>query len=216
MKLYRFPHSGYARKIQVLLELLGAPHTVVEVPYADRRELVAVTGGYLHVPVLVDDGKVIVESRRIAAHLLAGPGGAAFVPAPWEGPVWAYHDWVDGPLEDVLFRLASPAARDHWRAPEERALYTLIKERKFGPGCIEAWQRSRDDLIARGRELLAPTARTLAARPFLFGDRPTLADAALYGMFAMLTADATLPPATFGESFPGWIGRLEAERRLRG
>src|SRR6266702_8590398 len=193
MKLYRFPHSPYARKIQMLLELLGLPHAVVDVPYCDRAELVAVTGGYLHVPVLVDDdGTVLVESRRIAEHLLGRDGGAALVPPGWDGPVWAYCDWVDGPLEDVLFRLSSPSVRDRWRKPEERALYVLMKERKFGAGCVDAWERGRDELIARGRALLEPTARTLATRPFLFGDRPSLADAALYGQFAMLSVDEKL------------------------
>jgi glutathione S-transferase len=209
MKLYRFRHSPYARKIEKLAQLLGLAPTVVDVPYCDRAELVAVTGGYLHVPVLVDDdGTVVVESRRIAERLLGRPGGAALVPSPWDGPIWAYCDWVDGPLEDVLFRLASPAVRDAWARPEERAMYTLIKERKFGAGCVDAWARGRAELIERGRALLAPTARTLAAQPFLFGARPTLADAALYGQFAMLESDPTLSPDLFGATFPDWLGRL--------
>ena len=67
MKLFRFANSCYARKIDVLLDLLGRRHESVEVPYGDRSQLVELTGGYAHVPVLVDDdGKVLVDSRRIA------------------------------------------------------------------------------------------------------------------------------------------------------
>jgi glutathione S-transferase len=220
MKLYRFPHSPYARKLEALLDLLGlaGAYTLVDVPYCDRSELVAVTGGYLHVPVLVDDdGTVVVESRRIAERLLAraGADGAALVPSPGEGPIWAYCDWVDGPLEDVLFRLASPAVRDRWPKAVDRAMYVLIKERKFGAGCVDAWERARPELLARGRELLAPTASTLAAQPFLFGARPTLADATLYGQFAMLSAAEAIPPAALGASFPAWLERLAHERRAR-
>src|SRR5262245_51495823 len=105
MKLYRFPYSPYAGKVQVLLDLLGIEHTLVDVPYCDRAELVAHTGGSIHVPVLVeDDGTVTPDSRRIAARLLGRPGAAALVPSPWEGPIWGYSDWVEGPLEDMLFR----------------------------------------------------------------------------------------------------------------
>jgi glutathione S-transferase len=123
MKLYRFRYSPYARKVQVLLDLLGARYDLVEVPYSDRNEIARVTGGYIYVPVLVDDaGRVVTESRDICEHLLSGEAGARLVPAPLEGPIWAYADFVDGPLEDVLFRIASPAIRDAWPTAGDRAL----------------------------------------------------------------------------------------------
>jgi glutathione S-transferase len=66
MKLYRFRHSGFARKVQMVLDLLGRRYDLVEVPYLDRNELAGLTGGYIYVPVLVgDDGRVTTESRSI-------------------------------------------------------------------------------------------------------------------------------------------------------
>jgi glutathione S-transferase len=187
MKLYRFRYSPYARKVQVLLDLLAIRHEVVEVAYADREELARLTGGYIHVPVLVDDvGNVLVESRTICERLLAGPEGRKLVPSPLEGPIWAYADFVDGALEDVLFRIASPGVRDSWPTAFERALYVLVKERKFGAGCVDAWARDTESLIGRAQHLLAPTIATLEQRPFLIGDSPTLADAALYGSCVMV------------------------------
>jgi len=171
----------------MVLDLLGARYDLIEVPYSDRNEIARVTGGYVYVPVLVDDsGRVVIESRDICQHLLAGAEGERLVPPPWQGPIWAYADFVDGPLEDVLFRIASPAVRDRWPNPGDRALYVLVKERKFGAGCVDAWQRDRDALVQKARKLLAPTLVTLASRKFLFGDTPTLADAALYGVCKML------------------------------
>jgi len=198
MKLYRFRYSPFARKVQMLLDLVGARYEIVEVPYSDRNEIAQVTGGYVYVPVLVDDaGKVIVESRDICEYLLRGEWGARLVPPPWEGPIWAYADFADGPLEDLTFRIGSPAVRNAWPTPGDRALYVLVKERKFGAGCVDAWQRDQPGLIARARRLLEPTLKTLAARAFLFGDAPTLADAALYGHCAMLE-----------EADPGLLSRL--------
>jgi len=187
MKLYRFRYSPYARKVQMVLDLMGAKYEVVEVPYSDRTELATTTGGYVYVPVLVDDdGTVTVESRDICERLVGTAAGKRLVPDGLEGPVWAYADFTDGPLEDVLFRIASPAVRDAWPSASDRALYVLIKERKFGSGCVDAWQRDRASLVARAQRLLAPTLTTLASRPFLFGEAPTLADAALYGQCMML------------------------------
>jgi glutathione S-transferase len=213
MKLYRFRYSPYARKVQMALDLVGARYDLVEVPYSDRDEIARVTGGYIYVPVLVDDdGRVVTESRDICEYLVGKPGGARLVPAPWEGPIWAYADFVDGPLEDVMFRIASPAVRDAWSAPGERALYVLIKERKFGPGCVDAWQRDQGHLVEKARRLLAPTLRTLGARPFLFGDAPTLADAALYGCCQMLEEADPRLLARVAEPLVAFARRLEGRR----
>ena len=211
MKLYRFRYSPYARKVQMVLDLMGQTYDVIEVAYSDRNALAGVTGGYIYVPVLVDDdGTVVTESRAICERLVATPRGARLVPSPQEGPVWGYHDFVDGALEDVMFRIGSPAVRDAWPTAGERALYVLVKERKFGAGCVDAWQRDQQGLIERARRLLAPTLKTLAARPFLFGEAPTLADAALYGTCKMLEeADARLLPRV-AEPLVAFSRRLEA------
>lgn len=213
MKLYRFDYSPYARKVQILLELLGRKHEVVDVNYSDRTELATLTGGYIYVPVLVDDdGAVTVESRQICEKLLVGAAKQALVPSPFEGPIWAYADFVDGPLEDVLFRIASPALHHRFRDPGEQALFTLVKERKFGAGCVDQWLRDRDVLIERGRRLLAPSLATLEQTPFLFGTRPTLADAALYGLLAMLeVAD----PALIARLAPALVRYKESVEALR-
>lgn len=187
MKLFRFRYSPFARKVQTLLDLLGLPYELSEVAYGDRNELATLTGGYVYVPVLVDDdGTVVTESRDICAHLLARPEAQWLVPSPLEGPVWAYADFADGPLEDILFRYASPDVRDSWPSASDRALYNMNKERKFGAGCIDQWQRDRELLAERARRLLAPSFSTLRKQPFLFGREPTLADAALHGQSLML------------------------------
>lgn len=210
MKLFRFRYSPYARKVQMVLDLLGTPHEVVEVPYLDREEMARLTGGYVQVPVLVDDaGGVTVESRDICEKVLRGPGGAALVPSPFEGPIWAYADFVDGPLEDVLFRIASPYIRDQWPTPWQRGLYVFIKERKFGAGCVDAWQRDRSGLLARAQRLLEPSVLTLARQPFLFGAKPTLADAALYGVLTMVEEANPELVGACGVPFPAYLRSVE-------
>jgi glutathione S-transferase len=168
--------------------------------------------------VLDDAGKVICDSRRICEHLLADDKAARLLtPSPLEGPIWAYSDWCDGALEDVVFRIGSPAVRDNWKSPGERALYVFIKERKFGAGCVDQWLGQRDELVGRAQVMLAPTERTLAAQPFLFGATPTLADAALYGQFAMLHAGDPALLRRFSPVIAAWIARVEkhAPRPMR-
>ena len=47
MKLYRFEYSCFARKVQMVLDLLGLRYDLVEVPFGDRTELVELTKGYV-------------------------------------------------------------------------------------------------------------------------------------------------------------------------
>lgn len=208
--LHRFVYSPYARKVQRLLEVLGVPHRVREQPYGDREELARLTGGWIYVPVLeTPAGEVLTESRRICEALLARHPHA-LVPAPLEAAVWAWHDFVEGPVEDVLFRVASPDVRDAWPTAWERALYTLVKERRYGAGCVDAWRRDRDTLLDRAREILAPTARTLSRQDWVLGDRPTFADLVLHGQWAMLdAADPALLPGLH-PAFPAHARRVEA------
>jgi glutathione S-transferase len=211
MKLFRFNYSPYARKVQMLLDLMGTQYELVDVKYGDRRELARLTGGYIYVPVLLEaDGTVTVESRDICERLLTGDAKRRLVPAPFDGPIWAYADFCDGQLEDVLFRIASPAIRDKWEDPGERALYVLIKERKFGVGCVDQWEKQRDQLFERGRRLIAPTVATLERTPFLFGAEPTLADAALYGNLAMLHVAEPRLVERLSPLLPEYMRRLEA------
>jgi glutathione S-transferase len=116
-------------------------------------------------------------------------------------------------LEDVLFRIASPGLRRRFGRPADRALFTFIKERKYGRGCVEQWERTAGELTAQARALLAPTVATLSRQRFLFGDRATLADAALYGQCVMLrTADPAMPGA-LADVLSDWMTPLEAEAK---
>ncbi len=211
MRLYRFPHSCYARFVQAAIELVGARCTIVDVAYGDRDELATLTGGSIQVPALVtDDGAVLTDSRHIMTTLCAtDPRFAALVPVADAGPVWAYVDWAQGPFEDVAFRLASPGLVRRFARPFERALFVLMKERKYGAGCVEAWATDADGLAARLAGLLAPTVATLRLRRFLFGDRPTLADAALYGQLAMLELGAIDRVAALAPELLDWKRRFE-------
>ncbi len=210
MKLYRLDYSCYARKAQMALDLLGRRYECIDVPFGNRTELATITGGYIQVPVLVDDsGAVTVDSRAICEKLAREDSSGRLVPSTLEGPIWAYADWCDGPLEDVLFRLASPPTRRRFTDAWERALYVFIKERKFGRGCVDEWERDRASLLARANDMLEPTRVTLRRRPFIFGDTPTLADAALYGPAIMLEVVDPALPSALGPEIVAWMRRVE-------
>jgi glutathione S-transferase len=194
MKLYQFIYSGYCAKVRKCLELKGLAFEQVEVPFLDRRELIALTGGSIVVPVLADGDKVICDSPRITAYLDERYAPSLRPPAIF-GTASVFESWSDGVIEDVAFRLASPAlerrvAAHNGGRDDARAMFRFTKERKFGAGCIEAWERSAPELRARMQALLSP----LKPQPFLLGSQASLADAAVYGNLAMIEW-----------AMPGWV-----------
>ena len=102
--------------------------------------------------------------------------------------------------------------RDSWKSPSDRALYVLIKERKFGAGCLNDWERNRTALVTRAQRLLSPTFATLDAQGFLFGKTPTLADCALYGNCAMLEAGDPALLKLISPKLTAFMRRLEEAR----
>lgn len=216
MRLFQFSYSPFAAKVRKCLELKGLEVEIVDVPYLDRRELTALTGGTLQIPVLEDGGRVMDESARITAYL-----DQTYQPSLREDPLAAVVEgWADNVLEDVAFRLASPGIFDRFAELEggrsdAPAFFRLVKERKWGTGCLDSWRDSGRALSDRVVSLLRPIGHSLADRPFVLGKRPSLADAAVYGQLFMV--EIGLPGFVERElpALSSWFRRVaEARSRL--
>ncbi|MCW8194696.1 glutathione S-transferase [Proteobacteria bacterium 005FR1] len=208
--LYRFPYSCYALKVQYLLAYLDLPHRIQDVPFMDRSELVSLSGKVL-VPVIEHEGTVVTESRDICEHLLTLRENT-LVPVGLEAAAWAYLDWSDQTLEHELFRIASPNIARRFARADETAMFKFIKERKFGSGCVEQWEREQGQMVATARRLLEPTLRSLEHNGHVICDRITLADFSLAGHLAMVEyAD----PALLDEIDPRLLPFLNSVREAR-
>lgn len=213
MRLYQFRYSPYAAKVRKCLELKRLPCEVIEVPYLDRRGLLAVTGGSIQIPVLTDGDQVLTESARITAWLderyppSLRPGNLA-------GPAVVLEQWADSVLEDVAFRWAAPGIQDQiadWNEgrPDARAFYTVIKERKFGAGCVDLWRQAETELAGRVAELLEPLGQTLKGVPFLLGEQPTVGDAAVWSQLYMVQVAMPHRLADILPDMMAWYQRME-------
>lgn len=195
MRLFQFWYSPFAAKIRKYLDLKGLDCEIVEVPYLDRRELVAVTGGYALVPVLEDGDQVVTDSARISAYL-----DERYAPSLRDEPATVMiEQWAEGPLEEIAFRVAAPGIESRFPQAQggredARSLFRLMRERRFGRGCIEAWRRDAESLSEQLSTLLSPVAKAVSRRRFILGDEPSLADAAVFGQLTMVELSA-----------PGWL-----------
>lgn len=209
IKLYRFPYSCYALKVQYLLDQLQLEYETVDVPFTDRTELVELTGDRVVVPAIAHNDRVVVESRDICQYLMELTLHN-LVPAEQAALIWGYADWCDAILEDVLFRLASPGIAQRFATAFERALFIFVKERKFGAGCVEQWQQQQPDLVAKAQTLLQPTLQAIAVNNFVAGEQISYADITLLGHLAMVEYANPQLVAEIDSALPEYMARIRA------
>lgn len=200
--LYQFATSPFCSKVRKILDYKGLAYELVEVDYVERKELIAASGQIM-VPALRLEGmgngdgggrvEVIVDSERIAARLEEICPEPTILPPQWRGLHLALARYIDGEVEDALFRAALPdeAAYFARQGADRLAFFRLIRERKYGAGFCERMEREREANFARVREVLAPFEQALEHGAFLLG-RVGLADFALYGQLQLLALSGAL------------------------
>lgn len=184
MRLLQFPYSPFAAKLRTILKLKATPCEVVDVPYLQRAELVKLTGA-IYVPVLQDGETVISDSAKIARYLDAKGG-----PTMYGDPLAVVlEQWADEYFEEVAFKLACPGLEEKMgrdQGDEAKALFRLIKERRYGNGIIAQWKKDEAQWREQTLSLLAPIVETLKKRTWLLGDAPSIADAAVASQLTMV------------------------------
>lgn len=207
-RLFQFSYSPYAAKVRIALKLKSLPFEVVNVPYTSRTELVRVTGG-LGVPVLVEGDTVIRDSPAILAHVEKSGG-----PALRDNPLSiVLEQWADEFFEEKAFRWACPGLEDAMGASEgeeARLWFRLIKERRYGAGAISTWREEAQQHRTSTLEALQPIVTALGKSPFVLGERPSIADAAIAGQLFMLEVASPGFVRREVPSLAGWYERLKA------
>ena len=188
IKLYNFPKSGHAHRIDLMLSLLDLPAERVFVDLAKGAhktpEFLAMNP-FGQVPVLDDNGTIIADSNAILVYLAStydtrgqwlprDPLGAARV-----------QRWLS--VAAGLLAFGPAAAR----------LNTV-----FGASF------NSDEVINRAHTLLKVMDAELGKTPFLVGNEPTLADIANYSYIAHAPeGNVSL------DAYPhvrAWLNRIEA------
>lgn len=163
MKLYHHPLSGHSHRVRLFCSLLGLPHELVEVDLkagAHKQPAFLEKNPFGQVPVLEDGDVIVPDSNSILVYLAKKAGRADWLPE-------------DARAAAAVQRWLSVAAGEVAYGPAAARLVTL-----FG-ATFDA-----QEVIARAHVLLARLDARLAAAEWLVGDRPTIADVAIYSYVA--------------------------------
>ena len=192
MRLIQIPFSHNCIKVRRALELKGLAFETLDIAPM-KREAVAAASGQRLVPVLEDRGRAIHDSTAILRYLEATYPERPLVPQDpaQRAECWLLEDWADqafmaasrrlaywttvhtpGAIEQLFF----PRARGPRRWLLGRAARRVVR-RRFR---LSAERERRDE---REVPLLAALAtERLGQRPFLVGERLSVADVTLAAM----------------------------------
>jgi len=187
IKLYNFPKSGHAHRIELMLSLLNLPTELVFVDLAKgahKQPDFLALNPFGQVPVIDDNGTVIADSNAILVYLAKKYDNGNWLP---EEPAAAAR------VQRWLSVAAGPLAF----GPAAARLVTV-----FGAAF------NTDEVIARAHTLLKVIDAELAKVPFLAGSTPTIADIANYSYIAHAPeGNVSLEPYANVRS---WLARIES------
>lgn len=189
--LHGFKLSGHSHRAEMFLELLGLPYTFQQVDLAageHKTPAFLAKNAFGQVPVIEDGDTVIADSTAILVYLAQRYAPGRWVPSDPAGAAQVQR-WLSAASGPVAF------------GPCAARLVTLFGS-DFNP----------DEVIARAHRLLAVMETELAAREWLAGDVPTLADVAVY------TYVAHAPEGNVSlDAYPkvrAWLARVEGLPRF--
>ena len=181
--LHHFEASPFSEKVRTLLGHKSLAWQSVLIPrIMPKSNLVALTGGYRKTPVMQIGRDIYCDTKLIARTIEVLAPAPAAIPATDTASIAALEQFGDR----QLFLAAVPAMF----RPAGRAFMV----EKLGEDGLARFQADRAELFADGNvarpdaafsEAVLPPAlaalnQQLAARDFLLGDQPTLADFAVY------------------------------------
>jgi glutathione S-transferase len=188
MKLYFHHLSGHSHRARLLLSLLGVDYDPAFVDLAKGEHK---TESYLkinalgQVPVLIDGDNVIADSNAILVYLAKSNQRTDWLP---ESPVEAA----------AVQRWLSVAAGEIASGPAAARLVTVFGSTLDAPAAIK-----------KAHGILAVVDHELAARDWIAGARPTIADVALYS-YISAAPEGNVDTSGYPNVL-AWLRRLEAQ-----
>jgi len=187
IKLYNFPRSGHAHRVELMLSLLQLPTELIFVDLAKgehKQPQYLAINSFGQVPAIDDNGVVLADSNAILVYLAQKYGNGRWLPTD---PVGAAH------VQRWLSAAAGPIAF----GPAAARLITV-----FGA------QLNAEEVIARAHNLLKVMELELGKTAYLAGEEPTIADVSAYSYIAH-APEGNVSLDDYA-NVRAWLARIEA------
>jgi glutathione S-transferase len=193
IRLYSFPLSGHAHRVQLMLSLLDLPHDIINVDLQGgehKQPAFIARNPRGQVPVIVDGEITLYDSTAILVYLAKQYGDKQWLP---EDPLTAAQ----------VQQFLSLASGEIFEGPNRVRLVKLFKR-----------ELDYDLALQKAKAVLQLLETHLQQRDFLVGSGPTIADVACYAYVAHVPeggVELTPYPAV-----QAWLRKIEALPRFVG
>ena len=209
--LHHYDFSPFAEKIRLCLGLKGlAWHSVIAPSVMPKPELVALTGGYRHIPVLQFGADVFCDTRCIARELERRHPTPPLVEPAVAGLSAAIEAWAERDLFWPAARFVSGINADH--VDPQLHVDRATMRGKHPPSHARLKAVAHRELTQLRPQIRIVDALLADGRSFLLSDSPGQADFAVYHGLWFLSAmpvDCTHELAGFPRIL-AWMGRVAA------
>ena len=187
IKLYNFPRSGHAHRVELMLSLLQLPTELIFVDLAKgahKQPDFLALNAFGQVPVIDDQGVILADSNAILVYLAQKYGNGRWLPSD---PVGA------AKVQRWLSIAAGPIAF----GPARARLITV-----FGA------PYNAEEVIAYSHTVLKVIDQELAATLYMAGAEPTIADVSAYSYLAH-APEGNVSLEDYA-NIRTWLARIEA------
>lgn len=187
IKLYNFPRSGHAHRVELMLSLLQLPTELILVDLAKGAHKQAdflALNPFGQVPVIDDQGVVLADSNAILVYLAQKYGNGRWLPTDPLGAAKVQR-WLSVAAGPIAF---GPA----------RARLITVFAAPYNP----------EEVIAYAHTSLKVIDQELGATAYLAGSEPTIADIAAYSYIAH-APEGNVSLDDYA-NIRAWLARIEA------
>lgn len=186
IKLYNFPRSGHAHRVELMLSLLQLPTELifVDLKGAHKQPDFLALNAFGQVPVIDDQGVILADSNAILVYLAQKYGNGRWLPTDPAGAAKVQR-WLSIAAGPIAF------------GPARARLITV-----FGA------PYNAEEVIAYSHTVLKVIDQELAAMPYLAGAEPTIADVSAYSYIAH-APEGNVSLEDYA-NIRAWLARIEA------
>jgi glutathione S-transferase len=211
--LHHYPNSPFAEKIRAIFGFKNlAWKSVLQPMIMPKPDLQALTGGYRRIPVLQVGNQIVCDTMLICDVLEHLSPEKPLYPQGLKGAARTVAQWADGMLFPVAMAYNfQPAGAQHvFKDAPPQALQAFAADRQAMRG--GAARMNPADATPTYKSYLRRISSMLDGQHFLLGDKPSVADFAVYHPL-WFTRKIVPPVASVLDATPAvlaWMDRIAA------